>query len=207
MRAEHLPDVFHALEVIAAIAQQMGHVRCPALQLAQAGADVGPRDAQRRGDLLGMQRARREEQQRVDLRHGSVDAQRVPIAQWRMNFCWIAVKAGRLRSVISVRQNYRIGEPAVKPPGFSAAAAAARAQSLPRYGHGPARSSSANQSRRLSGVAGIDMRNSAGRIDDDRPQRCERSARFPASTAIQRTTDVPNLSGRAGRRAANDSTT
>ena len=75
----------------------------PALQLAQAGADVGARHAERRGDLLGVERLRREEQQRVDLRHRAVDAppraHLAPVEDEllldRRQFRW-------LRSVISV---------------------------------------------------------------------------------------------------------
>src|SRR5262249_5105154 len=64
-----------ALEVVAAIAQQVCDADdAPALELAQAGADVGARDAERRGDLLGVHRPRRKVQERVDLRDGAVDA-------------------------------------------------------------------------------------------------------------------------------------
>ena len=73
--AEHLPDVLHALEVVAPIAQDVGDPDdAPALQLAQAVADVRAGDAERRGDVLGVQRPVGQEQQRVDLGDRAVDA-------------------------------------------------------------------------------------------------------------------------------------
>jgi hypothetical protein len=72
--AEHVPDVFHRFKVIAAIAEEVDDADdLPPLELAQAVAHVGSCHAERRGNLLGMERPGREEQQRVDLGDGAVD--------------------------------------------------------------------------------------------------------------------------------------
>src|SRR5205823_430769 len=72
--AKHLPDIFHRLEVIAFVAQQMNEFDDPpALQLLEAGADVGPRHVERFGDLLRVERPFRNVEQRVNLGHGAID--------------------------------------------------------------------------------------------------------------------------------------
>ena len=58
--AEHLPDVLHRFEVIAPVPQHVHDAHDPpALELAQARADVRPGDGERRGELLGVERLRR----------------------------------------------------------------------------------------------------------------------------------------------------
>jgi hypothetical protein len=60
--------------VIAAVAEEVGHADdAPALQLAEAGADVRSRDAKSGCDGLRVERRRRQEQQRVNLGDGPVD--------------------------------------------------------------------------------------------------------------------------------------
>ena len=73
--AKHFPHIFHGLEVVPFIAQDVRQLDdAPALQLLQAGADIGPGDVQGFGDLFRVERLRREIEQRMDLGHGAVDA-------------------------------------------------------------------------------------------------------------------------------------
>src|SRR5580704_7999500 len=72
---EDLPDVLDGLEMITAVAENVYHADdAPALEFAQAGAHVGASDRQSGGDVLGMQRFRREEEQGMYLGHGAIDS-------------------------------------------------------------------------------------------------------------------------------------
>src|SRR5208337_3281773 len=63
------------LEMVAAVAQRVHHAHdAPALQLAKARAHVRARYRKRPGDVFGVDRLGRNEKQRMDLRHGAVDA-------------------------------------------------------------------------------------------------------------------------------------
>ena len=60
--------------MVAAIAQHMDQVDdAPALQFAQAGADVGARHGQGGGNFVGRKRLGRKKEQGVDLGNGAVD--------------------------------------------------------------------------------------------------------------------------------------
>ncbi|MCY1226599.1 hypothetical protein D9M72_388390 [compost metagenome] len=73
--AEDFPHVFRRLEVLAAVARVVAQVHeAPGLQLLQAHAHVGARELQQLGDLVGIERALRQKDQRVDLPDGAVDA-------------------------------------------------------------------------------------------------------------------------------------
>ena len=61
--------------MVAPVAQHVHNAHdAPALQLAQAGANVRAGHSQRLGNFVGGEGPRRNEQQRVHLRHGAVDA-------------------------------------------------------------------------------------------------------------------------------------
>src|SRR5450432_2110686 len=61
--------------VVAPVAAQVDQAdQAPALQLAQAVADVGARDLQVLDDLVGMHRSPGDVEQGMNLRHGTVDA-------------------------------------------------------------------------------------------------------------------------------------
>jgi len=73
--AQQLPDLGRGLEVIAPVAGQVHEPdQVPALQLADAVADVRARHGQRVGDLFGVHRAAGDVEQRVDLRDRAVHA-------------------------------------------------------------------------------------------------------------------------------------
>src|SRR6266702_2868719 len=72
---ENLPHVLDRFEVVAPVAQHVHHAHDPpALQLAQARAHVRARHRQGCGNLIRRHRSGRQKQQRVHLRHGSVDS-------------------------------------------------------------------------------------------------------------------------------------
>ncbi len=72
---EDLPGVLRRLEVLAPVTGHMAQRhQAPGLQFLQPHADVAAAELQRLGDLLGVQRRGRDEDQRVDLAHGAVDA-------------------------------------------------------------------------------------------------------------------------------------
>ncbi len=73
--AENFDYVFDGFKMVAAIAEDVDDADdAPALQFAEAGADVGAGDGQGGGDFVGGQRARGNEQQRVELRDGAVES-------------------------------------------------------------------------------------------------------------------------------------
>src|ERR1700730_10623581 len=60
--------------MIAAVAEDVDNADdAPALKFAEAGADVRTRNGEDNGDLVGGERARRDEEQSVDLSHGAID--------------------------------------------------------------------------------------------------------------------------------------
>ena len=70
--AEHLPDVFQALEVVALVAEDVHQLDDPPpLQLLEARADVGSGHLQRFDDVVRVERIRGDEQQGVHLRRRS----------------------------------------------------------------------------------------------------------------------------------------
>ena len=72
-RLDDLPGVVLGGEEVATITEHLGHPdEIPGLQFAQAGADVRPCDAERLGDLVGVQGFLGEEQQCMDLRDRAV---------------------------------------------------------------------------------------------------------------------------------------
>jgi len=73
--AEHFPDILHRFKMVALIAHNMDEPdNAPALELAQAVADIGPRDAERLRNGLGVQGRRGKVKERMNLRDRAVDA-------------------------------------------------------------------------------------------------------------------------------------
>ena len=73
--AKHFPDVMHGLEVVALITQDVNQLHdSPALQLFDAGADIGSGHVERFGDFLRMKRFWRNIKQSVNLSDGPIDA-------------------------------------------------------------------------------------------------------------------------------------
>src|SRR5713226_281165 len=72
---ENFPHVLDRFEMVAPVPKHVHHAHdSPSLQLSQARAHVRTRHRQRLGNLVGRQRVRRQEQQRMHLRHRAVDA-------------------------------------------------------------------------------------------------------------------------------------
>ena len=72
---EERPDVGGSAEVVTAIADAAVDLdKVPVLQFTEANADVGSRDGERLGDLLGGKGLGREVEQGMDLGDGTVDA-------------------------------------------------------------------------------------------------------------------------------------
>ncbi len=72
--SEHLPDIGHCLEVIASITDHVAYLhKSPGLELLEADTDIGAGHRQGVGDLLRVQRLRRNVEQSVNLRYGPAD--------------------------------------------------------------------------------------------------------------------------------------
>src|SRR2546429_8669018 len=73
--SEHVKNVFHRLEVIAPVTEDMNHAHNPpVLQFVEAVADVGTSDAESGGDFLRRPRARGKGKEGVGFRGGAIDA-------------------------------------------------------------------------------------------------------------------------------------
>ena len=72
---KQLPGIAHGGEVIAPVAHLRNSFdQSPGLQFFDAGTDIGTRHAQGFGDFLGVQGPVGQEEKRVNLRHGAIDA-------------------------------------------------------------------------------------------------------------------------------------
>src|SRR5208283_3508696 len=72
---KRLHHVLQSLEAVAPITDDMHPAdHAPGHELTQTGRDVRSAHVQKRADFLGIERARRDEQQGMNLGHGSIDA-------------------------------------------------------------------------------------------------------------------------------------
>src|SRR5271156_5581048 len=111
---EHLPHVFHRLIMFPPVAQHMHRPHdSPTLQLADRRAHIRPCHAQRLRNLIRRQRARRQIEQRMDLRHRPVNPPPRPHLTPGQNVSLLHPRQSRHVSSFSSNGIYRTNHPRV----------------------------------------------------------------------------------------------